>query len=128
MPAASVAVTSKVYLPGRRSTYLKGEVQGLTPLIGGFTFLPLSSQAKVEPASLASKRNFALDLRVRFFGLFLIVVSGGFVSGFALNVATALRFALIVRLHVAPLQSPEKPVKLEPEAGAALRLTFVPLA
>ena len=45
------------------------------------------------------------------------------------NVAVAERAALIVTTHTpVPVQSPLQPVKVEPAAGVAVRVTTVPVA
>jgi hypothetical protein len=54
---------------------------------------------------------------------------GGGGGGLAVNIAPALVAAFIITMHEpVPLHAPLQPEKVEPDAGAALRVTAVPCA
>ena len=72
LPAASVALTVKVWEPSARPEYVFGEPQAAKAT-------PSSEHAKVEPGSVALKAKVAAD-EVGFGAGEVIVVSGGIVS------------------------------------------------
>ena len=72
LPAASVAVTASLCLPGLSFLTLNGEAHGFAGFLS-------SAQVNVAPAS-EEKVNFALVAVVLLAGLLPILVSGGVVS------------------------------------------------
>ncbi len=84
--------------------------------------------SKVEPAWLDLKANLTVNrfafVRIFFFGVLVIVVPGGIEAKAALTE----RASVIVTVQRTPVpeQVPLQPVKVEPAAGAATRITGVP--
>ena len=76
MPAASIARTRKLWRRAFSPRYLRGEAQGLN-------LRRSSLHSKLDPGSLAVKRNFALVFSDRRFGERVILVCGGWESGAA---------------------------------------------
>src|SRR5262245_62333823 len=72
--------------------------------------------------------QFALRIRARATRSFTRVTFGTWHMGTLAKPAATERFAVIVSVQTpVPEQSPDQPVNFEPEAGAALRVTAVPL-